>query len=265
MRWASSCGSRRCLPETVPWTHHLIILSQAKPVETREFFILAAIKERWSKRELERQIRSGAVLREAKSAKKVSPAVTQFHPTAIDEFKNAYSIEFLGLAADHSEADLRGALLRNLGLAPSPKSARAQPKVCSTPLAPRSFRRSPPRRTDVTPRERLTPRDFLAAPLQTDVAPRPRHVDLPPKHLPYPAPPASPPCSRHLTPQQKPRLPRLQPNRSSRDRSPRAGDRESSCRGSNRTTYRAVVRSARGGETSPQRLTSLGHGEGDGR
>lgn len=99
----------------LPWTHHLIILSEAKPVETREFYILAAIKERWSKRELERQIRSGAVLREVKVAKKVSPAVTQFHPTAVDEFKNAYNIEFLGLAADHSEADLHGALLRNLG------------------------------------------------------------------------------------------------------------------------------------------------------
>ncbi|MFP2899872.1 PDDEXK nuclease domain-containing protein [Corallococcus sp. 4LFB] len=99
----------------LPWTHHLIILSEAKPVQTREFYILASIKERWSKRELERQIRSGAVLREAKAAKKVSPAVTQFHPTAIDEFKNAYNMEFLGLAAEHSEADLHGALLRNLG------------------------------------------------------------------------------------------------------------------------------------------------------
>jgi predicted nuclease of restriction endonuclease-like (RecB) superfamily len=103
------------LVRQLPWTHHLIILSQAKPVETREFYILAAIKERWPKRELERQIRSGAVLREASAAKKVSPAVRQTHPTAIDEFKNAYNIEFLGLAAEHSEADLHGALLRNLG------------------------------------------------------------------------------------------------------------------------------------------------------
>lgn len=46
----------------LPWTHHLIILSQAKPVETREFYMLAAIKERWSSRELERQIRAGAAL-----------------------------------------------------------------------------------------------------------------------------------------------------------------------------------------------------------
>ncbi len=103
------------LVRQLPWTHHLIILSQAKPVETREFYILAAIEERWSKRELERQIRSGAVLREAQASKKVSPAVRRIHPSAINEFKNAYSVEFLGLAADHSEADLHGALLRNLG------------------------------------------------------------------------------------------------------------------------------------------------------
>jgi len=62
-----------------------------------------------------RQIRSGAVLREALATKKVSPAVRQTHPTAIDEFKNAYDVEFLGLGADHSEADFHGALLRNLG------------------------------------------------------------------------------------------------------------------------------------------------------
>lgn len=99
----------------LPWTHHLLILGQAKPVEAREFYILAAIKERWTSRELERQLRSGAVLRDAQAAKKVSPALRQIHPTAIDEFKNAYNVEFLGLGADHAEADLHSALLRNLG------------------------------------------------------------------------------------------------------------------------------------------------------
>lgn len=43
----------------LPWTHHLIILGQAKPPETREFYILAAIKERWSSREL--LLRGGSV------------------------------------------------------------------------------------------------------------------------------------------------------------------------------------------------------------
>jgi len=99
----------------LPWTHHLILLSQTKHPEEREFYMLAAIKGRWSKRELGRQILTGAALRSSARTKKVSPAVTQMHPTAIDEFKNAYSLEFLELGDGHSEADLHGALLRDLG------------------------------------------------------------------------------------------------------------------------------------------------------
>ena len=77
--------------------------------------MLAAIKGRWTKRELERQILTGAALRSDAPGKGVSPAVTQMHPTAMEAFKNAYSLEFLDLGEGHSEADLHGALLRNLG------------------------------------------------------------------------------------------------------------------------------------------------------
>ncbi len=103
------------LVRQLPWTHHLIILSLAKPPETREFYTLAAVQQRWTKRELERQIRSGAVLRASPSSKKVSPAVTQIHPAAEEAFKDAYILEFLGLPDGHSEPDLHGALLQNLG------------------------------------------------------------------------------------------------------------------------------------------------------
>ncbi len=41
--------------------------------------------------------------------------VRQIRPKAADEFKSAYSLGFLGLTQDHSEADLHGALLRDLG------------------------------------------------------------------------------------------------------------------------------------------------------
>jgi predicted nuclease of restriction endonuclease-like (RecB) superfamily len=99
----------------LPWTQHLIILSQTRRPEEREFYILAAISGRWTKRELERQIQSAAIVRSDAAAKKASPAVAQVHPTALDELKNAYSLEFLSLHDGHSEADLHGALLRNLG------------------------------------------------------------------------------------------------------------------------------------------------------
>lgn len=41
--------------------------------------------------------------------------MSQIHPGAAEDFKNEYSLEFLGLPQDHSEADLHAALLRNLG------------------------------------------------------------------------------------------------------------------------------------------------------
>jgi predicted nuclease of restriction endonuclease-like (RecB) superfamily len=103
------------LVRQLPWTHHLIILGQAKPPQTREFYMLAAIREHWTKRELERQIRSGAALRAAPRSKKVSPLVTQIHAAAEQEFKDAYCLEFLGLPVDHSESDLHSALLQHLG------------------------------------------------------------------------------------------------------------------------------------------------------
>jgi predicted nuclease of restriction endonuclease-like (RecB) superfamily len=104
-------------------THHLIILSQTRRAEEREFYLLAAIKDRWTKRELERQIQSAASLRNALAAKKVSPAVAQIHPTAIDELKNAYSLEFLSIQDGHSEADLHSALCYATSVASSPSSA----------------------------------------------------------------------------------------------------------------------------------------------
>lgn len=98
----------------LPWTHHLILLSQTKtPVES-EFYMVSAIRARWTKRELERQIRSHAFARASLDRSSASKALTRIQAPAIADFKNAYSLEFLGLPSDHSEADLHGALLRDL-------------------------------------------------------------------------------------------------------------------------------------------------------
>jgi len=103
------------LMRQLPWTHHLLILGQTKLPEERTFYLQAAIAAKWTSRELERQIRTQAFRRRDVRATKVSAALTQMHPAAIDEFKNAYSFEFLDLKGDHSEADLHRALLRDLG------------------------------------------------------------------------------------------------------------------------------------------------------
>lgn len=97
----------------LPWTHHLIILGQAKSPEEREFYLLLAIRERWSKRELERQLKGALFERAVLTPPKVSPAVRQTHAEALSVFKDAYMVEFLDLPHGHAESDLhRGLLLR---------------------------------------------------------------------------------------------------------------------------------------------------------
>ncbi len=98
----------------LPWTHNLIILSQAKRPAEREFYLRMAAQEGWSKRELERQIDAALFERTVLQPAKVSPVVTQTHPEALQVFKDAYMVEFLSLPDLHSEADLHKGLLNQL-------------------------------------------------------------------------------------------------------------------------------------------------------
>jgi predicted nuclease of restriction endonuclease-like (RecB) superfamily len=102
------------LATQLPWTHHLIILSQSKRPEEREFYLRMAVQERWTKRELERQFRTALFERTVLSPRKVSPVVRQTHPSALSVFKDAYVVEFLNLPEDHSEHDLQRGLLAKL-------------------------------------------------------------------------------------------------------------------------------------------------------
>jgi predicted nuclease of restriction endonuclease-like (RecB) superfamily len=94
----------------LPWSHHLIILGQSKRPEEREFYVRLAIRERWSKRELERQFKTALFERAVLSPPKVSPLVTQTYPEALSVFRDAYNVEFLGLPSVHAEADLHRGL-----------------------------------------------------------------------------------------------------------------------------------------------------------
>lgn len=73
------------------WSSHLHIMSKSKSIEEREFYIRLAIKERYSVRELERQIDSGYYERVMLSKKKALPVLTQIHPDLTNAF--AVSIE----------------------------------------------------------------------------------------------------------------------------------------------------------------------------
>jgi predicted nuclease of restriction endonuclease-like (RecB) superfamily len=103
------------LLRVLPWTHNLIILAQARRVEEREFYLRMAAQEKWSSRELERQFRLGAFERAVLQAPKLSAALREMHGEAATQaFKDAYALEFLGLPATHTEADLHRGLLAQL-------------------------------------------------------------------------------------------------------------------------------------------------------
>jgi len=98
----------------LPWTHNLIILSQSKRPEEREFYLRMAIREKWGKRELERQFRGALFERAVLSPPKVSPLATQLHPTATAVLKDSYLLEFLDLPSNHTESNLQHELVRKL-------------------------------------------------------------------------------------------------------------------------------------------------------
>lgn len=96
------------------WSCHLHILSKTKSIEEKEFHIHLVVKEKYSVRELERQIDSGYYERAILSKKKVSPLLTQRHGDIINTFKDTYVLDFLNLPKTYSEKDLQQSIVLNL-------------------------------------------------------------------------------------------------------------------------------------------------------
>lgn len=93
------------------WTNHLLIMSNSKSDEEREFYIHLAIKERYSSRQLERQMESGYYERYMLSKDKLlpEPLDTQQNP-----FLDSYVVEFLDLPSIFRENDFRRALVKGM-------------------------------------------------------------------------------------------------------------------------------------------------------
>lgn len=102
------------LARQLPWTHNLIILNQSQRPEEREFYLRQAIREQWSKRELERQFKTALFERTVLNPAKVTAVLSQTHPDALSVFKDSYMVEFLDLPQGHAEADLHQGLLQQL-------------------------------------------------------------------------------------------------------------------------------------------------------
>ena len=96
------------------WTNHLEILSSTNTAEEKLFYIFTAIKEKWSKFELRRQLNSAYFERTMLGNKAVVSLPQKNHEGLLNIFKDPYVFDFLDLPEQHSENDLERALARNL-------------------------------------------------------------------------------------------------------------------------------------------------------
>ena len=96
------------------WTSHLKLMSACKTTEERRFYMELAIKERYSVRELERQIDSGYYERHMLSAAAVPAAIAETRKKTRNVFRDNYVLEFLDVEEPIEEKDLRKSIVRNL-------------------------------------------------------------------------------------------------------------------------------------------------------
>jgi predicted nuclease of restriction endonuclease-like (RecB) superfamily len=96
------------------WTHHRIIMSRCKTEEEREFYLKIASTERYTTRELERQINSGIFERTMLANAKLSPAAQSFPRSLSGVFRDSYVLDFLNLPRNHSENTLKTSLVAYL-------------------------------------------------------------------------------------------------------------------------------------------------------
>ncbi|MDO4284635.1 MAG: PDDEXK nuclease domain-containing protein [Eubacteriales bacterium] len=96
----------------ISWTNHLLIMSGARSIEERHFYMELCAKEHYSKRELERQIDSAYYERHMLSSGK--PMAEAVSHNVRGSILDTYVLEFLELPNPYSEKNFRKAILGNL-------------------------------------------------------------------------------------------------------------------------------------------------------
>ncbi len=108
------CGNEKLSPlvREIPWTNNLLIMSGCKTDEAREFYLRLSIANRYTKRELDRQIGSmlyeRTMLSDAKHRELISGN------GGLAALRDYYVFEFLDLEEPYREKDLRRQIVSNL-------------------------------------------------------------------------------------------------------------------------------------------------------
>ena len=102
------------LVRQINWTNNLIIMTRAKSLEERAFYLELCAKERLSKRELDRQIDSALFERTMVGQPKLSPVMREIVPDATNVFRDQYVMEFISGEESKPENSLRRALISKM-------------------------------------------------------------------------------------------------------------------------------------------------------
>ncbi|MDR0614815.1 MAG: PDDEXK nuclease domain-containing protein [Lactobacillales bacterium] len=107
------------LTTQLSWSNNLLILDGTKDNQEREFYLKLSIKERYSKRELDRQLDSAYYQRYLIAPDKnlLLPSTTKTIDE--DDYPNTkildlYSLEFLDLPNNYSEKDFKNEIIKNM-------------------------------------------------------------------------------------------------------------------------------------------------------
>lgn len=92
----------------------MIIFSRCKTDEEREFYIRLTIQEKYSKRELERQINSAVFERTMISNVKSPIVLKKINSDITNAFKDSYVFDFLNLPEPFNESDLQKGLFSQM-------------------------------------------------------------------------------------------------------------------------------------------------------
>ncbi|WP_310604277.1 PDDEXK nuclease domain-containing protein [Anaerosporobacter sp.] len=100
------------LVKEINWTNNLKIMARAKTDEAREFYLQLTAKNRYSTKELERQIDSMLFERTMISDEKNKLFISR--TPGLSSLRDNYVLEFLDIPHNHKEHELRKAILVNL-------------------------------------------------------------------------------------------------------------------------------------------------------
>lgn len=100
------------LVREISWTNNVLIMMHSRSDEEREFYLLLAQKNNYSKRELERQLDSRIFERTMISDEKNKLFIAK--SPGLAALRDNYVLEFLDIPENHKEMELRKAIISNL-------------------------------------------------------------------------------------------------------------------------------------------------------